>query len=473
MNPKDAYAARDVALRGNRTSNGDAPVDNRLALVDQALFAGHRATGLNLVIQCVWVYDHDVDLDGLKRFHHNLCYGLLGRRIELSPLPFGRPRWVVDRAPPDIEFAECARPRTELSDWADERSQHPIDAERGPGWHLGVLPLTDGSTAVSLVLSHYLVDGLGLALTIADAALGNTRELGYPPPCSRTRRRAVVQDVRHTMRDAPDVARAFFAAARLARKQARAQRGIARPPAPQPVALREAGEDVVVVPAVSIHVDSDEWDARAETLGGTGHTLVAGFAAKLAERLGRRRDGDGTVTLHLPINERTEGDTRANAMSIAIVGVDPTRVTTDLHDIRTAIKQALGTLRETPDASLQLRSLIPFTPKRALKRMVDAGFSDPDVPVLCSNLGDLGPLVCRLDGTDGELVMTRATGQHFTREWLERVGGQMTLQSWRTGSAKVYLTVNAYQPGAENTKPALRELAARTLAEFDLTGTIH
>ena len=47
----------------------------------------------------------------------------------------------------------------------------------------------------------------------------------------------------------------------------------------------------------------------------------------------------------------------------------------------------------------------------------------------------------------------------------------MTLQSWRIRD-KIRITVGAYQPGAENTKPALRELAARTLAEFDLTGEI-
>ena len=160
-------------------------------------------------------------------------------------------------------------------------------------------------------------------------------------------------------------------------------------------------------------------------------------------------------------------------MSIASVTVDPTQVTTDLRDLRGAIKSALRTLRETPDESLQLRWLIPFTPKRALKRMVAAGFTDPDIPLLCSNLGDFGPTVCRLDGTYGELVMTRATGQDLTRQWLERARGQMTLQSWRTGGAKIYVTVNAYQPGAENTKPALRELVARTLAEFGLTGTIY
>jgi hypothetical protein len=48
----------------------------------------------------------------------------------------------------------------------------------------------------------------------------------------------------------------------------------------------------------------------------------------------------------------------------------------------------------------------------------------------------------------------------------------LTLQSWRIGD-KIGITVEAYQPGAENTKPALRELVARTLAEFDLTGDIE
>jgi hypothetical protein len=39
-------------------------------------------------------------------------------------------------------------------------------------------------------------------------------------------------------------------------------------------------------------------------------------------------------------------------------------------------------------------------------------------------------------------------------------------------AGKVSIAVNAYQPGANNSKAELRELAARTLAEFDLTGVI-
>jgi hypothetical protein len=463
----------------SRAANGDARPDNRLAFIDHGLFAHHCAIGREPVIQVVWVYEHAIDFDGVRRFNHNLGHGLLGRRIERSPLPFARHRWVSGRGPSDIDIAECARPRAELSDWADERSQLPTDSEWGPGWHLGVLPLTDGSTAVSLVISHDLIDGFGLAVTIADAVLGKTRDLGYPPPRSRSRLRAIGPDARRTAQDAPEVARAVVAAAKLARRR---RHDSARPRASRPVALGGGdGDDAVVVPIITIHIDLDDWDARAKALGGTSSTLVAGFAAKLGERMGRRRAGDGAVTLLLPISDRAEDDTRANAFSLTHVSVDPTRVTTDLRDVRAAIKQALRTRPETPYEASQLFWLIPFTPKRALKRIDDVMVADPDLPVFCSNLGDLGLAYARAD-TDAEyatvsgvlntLHLIRVTAQHVARQWLERTGGpRIALQSWRMGG-KIAITVDAYQPGAKNTKPALRELAARTLAEFDLTGEI-
>jgi hypothetical protein len=187
--------------------------------------------------------------------------------------------------------------------------------------------------------------------------------------------------------------------------------------------------------------------------------------------MGRRSGGDGAVTVHLPITDRTEGDTRAVAVSLARVSVDPTRVTTDLSEARAAINQALRAARETPDESSQLASLIPFTPKPALKRLVDAAFADPDLPVVCSNLGDLGSVVRRIDGTDAEYISGRGTRQHVPRQWLERIGGKLYLLSLRDGD-RISINVLAYQPGAENTKSALRELAAHTLAEFNLTGEI-
>jgi hypothetical protein len=190
--------------------------------------------------------------------------------------------------------------------------------------------------------------------------------------------------------------------------------------------------------------------------------------------MGRRRPSDGAVSVQLVISERADGDDpRAMAVSIAHVGVDPTRVTTDLRDTRADIKHALDTRRETPDESLQLASLIPFTPKRTWKRGVEAALSDPDRPVVYSNLGDVGSIVSLIDGTHCDYAFARGTRQHVTRQWLERVGGQMQLLSFRLPvRGKIFIHVLAYQPGAENTKPALRELAAKTLAEFDLTGQI-
>ena len=228
---------------------------------------------------------------------------------------------------------------------------------------------------------------------MVDAILGNTRDLGYPPPRSRTRLRAVVQDARQTARDVPEVARALVAVAKLARRR---RHDTAQSPAPRPVALGgDDGDDPVVVPGVTIRIDLDDWDARAKALGGTSNTLAAGLTAKLGERMGRRRAGDGAVTLQLVMSERTDGDTRAIAVSFARVSIDPTRVTTDLRDARAAIKQALKTRRETPDESSQLAALAPFTPKRTWKRGVEAALTDPDRPVVYSNLGDVGSVVGR------------------------------------------------------------------------------
>lgn len=442
--------------------------DNRLSFTDQLLFLGQRATGQELVMQAVWVYERPVDLDGLRRFHRNFGYGLFGRLIERSPLPFGRHRWVASVGPPsDLDIVQTPRPRAELSDWVDERAQLPVDPEWGPGWSLGVLPMTDGSTAVSLVLSHCLSDGIGALLTIVEAIKGNRREMGYPAPRSRTRLEAVRSDLRQTARDAPEVARTIVTAAKQAfrRRHEIARSGASRPPA-------AVGDDCnVVAPAITIYIDLDDWDACADARGGTSYSLVAGLAAKLGERLGRRRAADGVVTLNIPVSDRVPDDTRANAASLATVTVDPTRVTTDLTGARADIKQALKTLREAPDETLQLLPLTPFIPKRAVKRGADVVFAFDDLPVSCSNLGEVDAVMARVDGTDADYVMLRGVDRHVTRQYLERRGGLLTVLAGRIGG-KISITVVAYQPGAENSKPHLRELAAQTLAEFELTGVI-
>lgn len=443
--------------------------DNRLTLWDEAAVRMMRATGRVQVMQCSWVYDHPVDFDGIRRFHQNFGGGLFGRRIERSPLPFGRYRWVSALGPQaPLDVAE-PRPRAEIGDWIDERAQLPIDPEHGPGWHLGVLPVTDGSTAVTVVVSHCLGDGVGGVMVIADAIAGRRPDFGYPLPNSRGRLRAVATDVVDLLSGLPEAARTAAGGVKML---------LRRDPAPAPAAAPAPvrvppngsdGDEPVVLPAISVFVDLAAWNARAEALGGNSYSMLAGFAARLGERMGRSA-ADG-VTLLIAVNERVEDDTRANAMSLATARVDPVTVTEDQTGARTVIRQAFKTLRETPDDTLQLLPLTPLVPKGVLKQVADGFLGNGDLPVSCSNLGDLSTEVMKVDGTEAEYIVFRGVDQGTTRRELENNDGQLVLVSSRVGG-KVSIGITGYQAGEQNSKARLAELTAKTLAEFDLAGEI-
>ncbi|MCV7102380.1 hypothetical protein H7I01_18800, partial [Mycobacterium palustre] len=169
-------------------------MNTTLDLFDQTFATLERATKVLGQLQCVWVYERAIDLDGLRRFHRNLQRGRLSRRIERSALPFGRHRWVAPADDAELEIAATPRPREDfdawlreqaatpldvergpgwqLDAWLREQAATPLDVERGPGWQLAVLPFTDGGAGVSLVVPHVLTDGIGLCDALADAAAG-------------------------------------------------------------------------------------------------------------------------------------------------------------------------------------------------------------------------------------------------------------------------------------------------------------
>ncbi len=429
-------------------------------------FLSVRATGQGSICQCVWIYQREVDFDGLRRFHRNLGFGLLGRRIERSPLPFARHRWVSYPAAPDIDIAERIRPRSELSAWVEERVQLSVNPEVGPSWHLGVAHFADGSTAVSLVASHLVIDGLGFCLAIADAAMGRIHELGYPPPRSRTRPRAVLQDAYQTVREVPEVARALVATARMGFRR---RSDVARVRASRPVAAVPATtSDDLIAPAATIYLDSEDWDARANALGGSSNSLFAGFAAKLADRAECRAAEDGTIAISLPVNDRAEGDIRANALSFVIVTADPARVTTDLTGLRGAIRQALQTLRETPEELLHVLPLTPLIPQRVMRKLADVAYGYTDVG--CSAMGDIDPAVGRPDGTDADQIFIRGGRQRLTARSFNRPRG-ILVASGRIGG-RVFITIVAYQLDGEASKSDLDKIAAQTLSDFGLNGAI-
>jgi hypothetical protein len=196
-------------------------MNNVLDLFDQSLFRFEQATGVTSVGQCVWVYNRAIDVDGLRRFHHHLQRGRLSRRIERSPLPFGRHRWVSPGDEPELEIVGTPRPREEFDAWLAEQAATRLDAERGPGWHLAVLPFADGGAGVSLVALHSLADGMAGCLAVVEAACGYDSAMNWPAAGSRRRWQTLREDARQTVRDIPGIGRALkacVAAARQARR---------------------------------------------------------------------------------------------------------------------------------------------------------------------------------------------------------------------------------------------------------------
>lgn len=452
----------------NRKST-PSPSEHRLEFLDQAALKLMHATGRNQLMQCIWVYEHPLHREGLHRFHHNLYASLGSRLIERSPLPFGRPRWVRPAgSPAPIHYAEESRPRDELLEWADDLAQLPIDPEKGPGWHLAVQPLNDGSTAVSIVASHVIGDGTGALMAVFEAITGNIRNPGYDAPGSRTRGQAVRADLLQAVRDLPLTVRTTIKAANMMREK---RQDFANAKAAQ--AATSDGHHVTV-PSVALYIDIPEWDAKAESLGGNSYSLLAGFAAKLGEHLGRRRASDGAVTLVIAINLRDSlDDDRALAMAFASAKVDPSNVTSDLTEARNGVREAREKVKNEPDPTMELMPLIPWLPQKAVKGVADLLFAySEDLPISCSNLGDLPTDLARADGTPAEYVLIRALDTDVTLGEMQRSHGQLVVVSGRI-NGKVSISVEAYELGAENSKERLRAVVVQVLDEFGLTGLLN
>lgn len=440
-----------------------SPTTSVIGLIDQTVLLAQQATGATNMIQSVWVYDRAIDLDGLRRFHHHLQHGLLSRRIELSALPFGRHRWVVAADAPGIQM--CApTPRTELEAWIDEQANTPLDPVRGPGWHLAVLPLADGGTAVSLVVTHCLVDGVGLIQALADAASGRDNPLAMPAPGSRRRRRAWREDALQTVRDLPAMGRALHSAVAMARRDRVASGGSETMPR-----LADVADERITLPTAAAFIDIDEWDDRAAALGGTSNALLAGLAAEIARLMGRVDPKDGSVALAIPVSDRTADETRANAVSNVDVTVDPSPAPTDLREIRNAIKAALIQSNEVPDERWTLLPMTPLIPKRLFRRMLSTA-TGGSTAVISSNMGDVDPAANRPDGTDADFFTMRSLYPGVSRRTMHRVGGVLALLSARI-NGRVFISVLAYLPGQHNSNDRLRRTVLDALNAFSLTST--
>lgn len=437
----------------------------RLALLDQAAFLRLRATGQGSTVQCTWVYDRAVDIDKLRSFREHLGAGLLGRRIERSPLPFGRHRWVLDGRSPDIAY-EPLQPRREIGAWIERRARVRVDPEHGPAFHLGVLPLDDGGAAVTLVASHCVVDGLAMAAAITEAVKGERRNHGYSQPKSRRGWRAIREDLADAVRAVPAVIRALIATLAILRKASSDRQGQPQKQAPRASDPMNKGQNGSG--SVTIQTSAAAWDARARTLGGSSNTLFVAFAARLSHRMGRVLPDGRSVTVVLPVSDRTVDDDRANALTSITLTVDGHGVADDLNGVRADVKGLLAALAHEPNEMLAGLPLIPFTPRWLVRRAEGIAMSSGQLPVGCSNLGSLDAAIGRIDGADTSEFSMRLAEQGITPSRIEQMHGQLFCGTGTVNDSR-FLTIVAYRSSGSDSVATTREIACHALADLQLS----
>ncbi|WP_293310211.1 hypothetical protein [Mycolicibacterium sp.] len=440
-------------------------MDNTLDYIDQASFLGLRALGHGPVIQFSWIYGHDVDLDALRRFHHNLGRGLLGRRIQRSPLPFGRHRWIAWPGPADIAVEAAALPRSEVLAWFDGQAALPIDPEYGPSFRLAVQPIAGGGAAVTLVLSHTVADGVGATLAVVAAAKGESRDLGYPTSGSSAKLPALLADSRRAVREFPGMVRAAIALARLARTRSDSLSS----PARETNGKAPAPDQRVTLAAITVYADAETWDARAAELGGTPTALFIGLTGRLGGRLGWT-NGEGRVDVTVPVNERTEGDTRGNALTQVSMTVDPDQVCADLTSVRAGLKAALSGLSEARHELLAPLPLVPVVPKALARRLEGMVISTGVIG--SSNLGQFDPAVNRPDGTDADFFSVRMA-ENLTGADIRRTGGSFFPVVTGRVNGRIFISIGYTNAEASTTRAELAQSVRETLADFCLSGTVE
>lgn len=450
---------------------------HRLTFFDQAGFELHRHTGRQQLMQCVWLYDRAVDLDALQAAYGRMYTHRGNRLIEPSPLPFGRPRWVHDDRPAGaVPVSETILPRAALLRWANAHARTPMDAVKGPAWHIAVQPFDDGTTAVSMVGSHLLFDGLFALQCIRSALVDPPHRSPYLARGQRRWMAAVAADVAQALLDTPRTLRAFATVARGALRRRSAPPTPSPSPTPSTVAAPpdSARPTIVDLPAVTVFVETAAWNARARALGGHGHSLIPAVCARIAQHLGRCRPSDGTVSLVMPVDRR-EGpdDDRALAMAFHTLAVEASSLPTDIRPLHQALMASLRTVAQQTDDLAPVLPVVAWMPRAATGALVNSLFNYAEAqPVTCSNIGDLSPQLGCIDGTPCHTLLTRAVDVQVSMADLTRTHGHLVIVASRY-NGRLGLSIEAYQPGFGNTAAALAEVARRVLDEFGLPGDIE
>jgi hypothetical protein len=142
----------------------------------------------------------------------------------------------------------------------------------------------------------------------------------------------------------------------------------------------------------------------------------------------------------------------------------------DLSTVRADVKGRLTSLAEQPNELLAVLPLIPFTPRWLVRHTEGIAMATEQLPVGCSNLGNFDPVLGRIDGGNASEVSMRLAEQGITHGRIESARGQLFCGTGTVNGSR-FITVVAYQCGAESTAASARELARGALADLHLSAT--
>jgi hypothetical protein len=446
---------------------------HRLAWLDQLAYELFRVTGRSQLIQCLWLYDREVNLAALARTNERLAALSFNRLIEPSPLPGGRPRWVKPGGAPLLPDRKSdPLPRSRLLQWANQHARAPLDPVIGPASRMTIQPFDDGATAVSLVGSHLLLDGMGALCAIEAAVNGTDVPSPYLPKGARGRLSGCVSDAWQILADAP---RTVVALGRIAHAHWTRSVGPMQKPAVTAAGAGHAPSTIVQLPAVMVTVESRAWFACEQRLGGGLNTLLPGVVATLASHLGRRRFSDGAVSLLVPINRRRGlDDERALAIEFHMMNVAPAGLTTNLRPVNASRKALLrGARKNRTDALASFLPAIAWMPRTTAKMLVNRLFDYAgQLPASCSDLGMLPDGLARIDGAPCRQVFTRAVDVNVTRQDLERSHGHLVVVASRYDKTVSLCIEGCQLAPTPTTTDELRLVTSQTLADYGLDAVI-
>jgi diacylglycerol O-acyltransferase len=434
-----------------------------LPYVDQGMYLAHIAGGQQAVVQGLWLYRRPANLEGLQRFRDNLAHGRLARLIRPALLPFGRHQWVNAPPPltPLLPAVEPISPR-KLMEWADSQLSLPMDPVRGPAWTFTMQPLTDGSTVVSLVISHCIADGMAMRHAIIEAARGERCKLPYPFISKKSLHVGLVDELLRAAKDIPATLRALAQLAQIAFTSS--DRNRTNVASPKAVVLNDRE---VVFSTCFLRLPLSEWDEKARDHGANRFTLLIAVTAAFARALGRVHDGH--VSVRIPVNQRDGlSDIDANRVSIATLKIPVEESHNNLSAPQRRWKLTLLRARRELDPIAALLPLVPFVTKRSFSAASNLALGAlEDLPVTCSYLGSLELLT--IDGAESDLFCCRGIDRPASAQMIEARQGVATLHAADVNGF-LNLSFTAHQPGVVTEYRQLRILIDNLLATYGLTG---